>query len=84
MFLFMALQAVHTPNQAPGFYTKFYSNKMHGDEQRQSHAAMTTCMDSAIGRIRDTLKNNNMWHNTVLIFASGNVQVKNRFLINML
>ncbi|XP_072035349.1 arylsulfatase J-like [Amphiura filiformis] len=71
LFLFLSLQAPHTPNQAPKYYFRTYKNRIQ-DKMRLSHAAMTTCMDTAIGRIHEALLKYNMWQNTVLIFSSDN------------
>jgi len=70
MFLYVAFNAPHTPLQAPQEYLDRY--KHIKDEKRRPYAAMVTCMDVAIGRILDALRNRGMLNNTLILFASDN------------
>ncbi|XP_072023686.1 arylsulfatase B-like isoform X2 [Amphiura filiformis] len=70
LFIFLSLQAVHSPFDVPKKY--IHINKHFKDPTRRIYAGMVTCMDEAIGNITQALKNNNMWDNTVLIFSTDN------------
>lgn len=69
MFLFVAMQAPHSPLEVPDTYLTQYSDIE--DKKRRVFAAMTTCMDEAIGNITHALDRHDMRSNTVVIFSSG-------------
>ncbi|XP_071945746.1 arylsulfatase J-like isoform X2 [Antedon mediterranea] len=69
-FLYLALQSVHSPLQAPDKYINMYSHIKN--KNRRLYAAMTTCMDDAVGKIVQSLKDNLVWNNTILIFSTDN------------
>ncbi|XP_072023793.1 arylsulfatase B-like [Amphiura filiformis] len=70
LFIFLSLQAVHSPFSVPERY--IHKNKHLKDPVRRIYAGMVTCMDEAIGNITQALKNNGMWDNTILIFSTDN------------
>ena len=69
LFIFLSLQAVHSPFAVPQKYIK--QNKHFKDKDRQVYAGMVTCMDEAIGNITQSLKENGLWNNTVIVFSTG-------------
>ncbi|XP_033097319.1 arylsulfatase I-like [Anneissia japonica] len=72
MFLYISLQAVHTPLQVPSDYTLPYVDTIK-NKNRRVYAGMVTCMDEAIGNITGAIKaNGDMYDNTVIIFSSDN------------
>jgi arylsulfatase A len=73
-FLYLTLYAVHTPLEAPRGMAKKYKEKFAGRETgiQPSYAAMVENMDRNIGRILDTLKEQGLEENTIVIFTSDN------------
>lgn len=70
-YLYLAYNAVHTPLQAPEDTIRSYDGAdLHG--QNQIYAAMTTEMDTGIGRVLDTLAQRGFADNTLVIFHSDN------------
>jgi arylsulfatase A-like enzyme len=74
LFLYLAHQAVHAPNEVPDKYTKLYENKtgIHWTEQRKIYAGMLTAADESIANVTQALKDNGMWNNTIVIVTTDN------------
>jgi len=70
LFLYVPFNAVHTPLQAPQEYIDRYTHLKQ--PKRQKYAAMTTCMDDAIGCIVRALADRGMRDNTLILFSSDN------------
>jgi len=69
-FLYLSLNAVHTPMQAPDTYLERFPDIT--DKQRRMHAAMVSAMDDAVGGVLGTLKTNGLYDNTLVLFLSDN------------
>ncbi|UCD30351.1 MAG: arylsulfatase, partial [Planctomycetota bacterium] len=70
LFLYVPFNAVHAPLQAPQQYIDRY--KHIENKKRSIYAAMTTCMDDAIGRTLEALEKRGMAKDTLVFFASDN------------
>ena len=75
LFLYLAYQAVHAPDQVPDQYRKRYE-KYKGqpgwDNKRITYAAMLTAADEGIGQVLGALRDAQMWDDTVVLFTTDN------------
>ncbi|XP_060064261.1 arylsulfatase B-like [Ylistrum balloti] len=70
MFLYLALQAVHSPLQVPSRYTEKYAHiKNHN---RRIYAGMVAAMDEAVGNITAAFQAKGMWDDTIMVFSTDN------------
>ncbi|MFN7938134.1 MAG: arylsulfatase [Bryobacteraceae bacterium] len=67
-FLYLPFNAVHSPLQAPDALLAKYASI--ANRNRRAYAAMLDSMDTAIGRVLDTLKSD--LDNTIVVFLSDN------------
>lgn len=71
LFLYLAFQAVHSPQEVPQSYVDPYK-KTISDTNRRKFAGMVSCLDEAIGNVTNTMKELGMWDETLLIFTTDN------------
>lgn len=69
LFLLLSFNAPHQPLQAPRSYLDRYP-ALNG--KRQAYAAMVSCLDDQVGRVRAALESEGMLDNTIIIFQSDN------------
>nr|XP_054768781.1 arylsulfatase J-like [Lytechinus pictus] len=70
LLLYLPFQSVHSPLQVPSSYEERYKNIKN--KNRRIYAGMMSCLDEAIGKVIQTLKQRELWENTVLIFSTDN------------
>lgn len=70
LFLYVAFNAPHTPNEAPHEAIAKYEEI--DDPGRRVHAAMVDELDQAIGRILSAFEREKMLENTIVFFTSDN------------
>ncbi|MEP7271879.1 MAG: sulfatase-like hydrolase/transferase [Acidobacteriota bacterium] len=69
-FLYAPFNAPHTPLQATAKYLDRFPNIK--DEKRRIYAAMVSALDDAVGAILNTLRENGLEKDTLVVFASDN------------
>ena len=77
-FLYLAYNAVHRPLQATEKYLARFASI--SDERRRTYAAMASAMDDGIGRVLETIRENNLERNTLIFFLSDNGGPRNEAL----
>ncbi|XP_046885355.1 arylsulfatase I [Hypomesus transpacificus] len=70
LFLYLALQAVHTPLQAPHHYLQRYQSL--GNRPRRHYAAMLSAVDQSVGELVQELRTRGLYRNSVVIYSSDN------------
>lgn len=68
-FCYLPFNAVHWPLQAPEADISMFNT---GDKNRDIYLAMLHRMDVAIGKVIQTLKDQDIYENTIIIFLSDN------------
>lgn len=77
-FLYLAWQSSHEPSEAPESYYNLYKDDNSIDcnktfaEKRHYTQAQTTYLDDSVKALVHSLKENNLWDNTIVVFASDN------------
>ncbi len=75
-FLYVAYNAPHTPLQAKAEDIALYTDNLESlspkERNKAIYAAMVTCLDRGIGKIREALKAKGIDENTLFIFFSDN------------
>ncbi|KAG7344145.1 arylsulfatase [Nitzschia inconspicua] len=72
LFLYLAFQAVHNPDQVPEHYKEQYSSSWPDNPRRQTYAGMLTAADEGIGNVAHALQTAGLWDDTLLIFTTDN------------
>ena len=72
LFLYLAYQAVHCPNQVPQTYMDQYANYTGWSDRRKNYAGMLTAADEGIGNVTAALKDLGLWENTLIVFTTDN------------
>lgn len=70
LFLYLSLQAPHTPLQVPDHFLHHYD--FQGNRLRRHYAAMLSYLDAGVGQVVQDLKTSGLYRNSVLIYSSDN------------
>ncbi|KAL4235780.1 hypothetical protein ACF0H5_004171 [Mactra antiquata] len=70
LFLYLPFQAVHDPIQVPQRFEDMYPNIQ--TDVRRKYCGMVSALDEAIGNVTDTLRKNNMFDESLIIFTADN------------
>ncbi|XP_039477683.1 arylsulfatase I isoform X3 [Oreochromis aureus] len=70
LFLYLSLQAAHTPLQVPDHFLHLYDS--HRNRLRRHYAAMLSCLDSGVAQVVQELKTQGLYENSVLVYSSDN------------
>jgi arylsulfatase A-like enzyme len=68
LFLYLAYQAVHAPDEAPASYIAPYAHIK--DTKRRIFAGMLSCMDEGIGNVTKALAAKQMLKDTFIVFTT--------------
>ena len=71
LFLYVAFQAVHSPDEVPEHYIDPY-NATIADKKRRVFAGMLSCLDEGVGNITTALARAGMADNTLVVFVADN------------
>jgi arylsulfatase B/arylsulfatase I/J len=72
LFLYLAFQAVHAPDEVPEHYMEPYENLWPDNPLRRIYAGMLTAADEGIGNVTAALKAAGMWEDTLIVFTTDN------------
>lgn len=75
LFLYLAYQAVHGPDQAPEAYVEPYFPGIAAGGKptlRQVYGGMLAALDEGVGNVTAALRGKKMWDNTFLAFTADN------------
>ena len=70
LFLYLPFHAPHDPLQVEKSYQDMYSDIP--DISRQKYLGMVTALDDAVGSIIDSLKQSELYENSIIVFLSDN------------
>ena len=68
MYMYLALQSAHCPDQAPQELIDAFSEVIHYG--RRGMCGMVVTLDNAVGEVVDALREQSMFENTLIIFHS--------------
>lgn len=72
LFLYLAYQAVHSPDQVPSSYVEPYTHKTEWSDMRKTYGGMLSCADESIGNVTAALQQKNLWNDTLVIVTTDN------------
>jgi len=74
LFLYLAYQAIHSPDEVPREYSNRFSDIFPEDcgSCRKAVCGMVSALDEGIGNVTAALKRAGLWEQTVIIFSTDN------------
>ena len=70
LFMYLAYQAIHSPDEAPSSYSDRFSETIP-NTHRRTVAGMVAALDEGIGNVTEALKENGMLEHTTIVFTTG-------------
>jgi len=71
LFMYLAYQAIHSPDEAPSSYSDRFSDTIP-NKHRRTVAGMVAALDEGIGNVTEALKKNGMLEHTTIVFTTDN------------
>lgn len=72
LFLYLAHQAVHHPDEVPENYVEPYNDNTAWSQQRKTYAGMLSCADESIGNLTEALRRKGLWKDALIIVTTDN------------
>jgi arylsulfatase B len=72
LFLYLAYQAVHSPDQVPPQYEAPYNATIPHDAKRRTFAGMLSALDEGVGNVTRALEAAGMLQDTLILFVADN------------
>ena len=72
LFLYLAYQAVHCPNEVPDEYVARYENRTGWTQKRREYAGMLEAADEGVGNLTAALRRSGLWDNTLVVVTTDN------------
>lgn len=72
LFMYLAYQAVHHPDEVPLSYRAPYENHPDWSDRRKTYAGMLSCADESIANVTRALKQKNLWKDTLVLITTDN------------
>lgn len=69
LFLYLAYQAVHSPDEVPEQYVEPYVGRI-ADPKRRTFAGMLSAMDEGVGNVTAALEEAGIANNTLILFLA--------------
>lgn len=71
LFLYLAYQSVHSPDEAPQYMIDQFNSTI-SNQHRRTFAGMVTALDQGVGQVADALRAANMFDRTIIVFTTDN------------
>lgn len=72
LFLYLAHQAVHWPDEVPEEYAEPYQNRTDWSGRRKQYAGILAASDESIANVTKALRKKGMWNDTLVVFTTDN------------
>jgi arylsulfatase A-like enzyme len=72
LFLYLAHQAVHDPDQVPDLFMDPYRNQTDWTDLRKTYAGMLSAVDQGIANLTRALRDLGLWNDTLVILTTDN------------
>jgi arylsulfatase A-like enzyme len=70
LFLYLAYQGVHNPDEVPESYIEPYNQSIANDTMRRTYAGMLSAVDQGVGNVTAALKAAGLWDSGLLMWVT--------------